>query len=172
MTKAPRWLFAAGAVLGISLNISNSLDAQSNGGTAQETEVRGYWADPATGSMWAVKDNGENVNWHRAMKYCSDLRLGGYSDWRLPTIDELQVIYDASGFAAPPPLKGMEWALAGKPKGGLILTGAREWSSSRVLDDRGHHTGFAWQFDFPHGKRWHDPIGYNGSLRALCMPGP
>jgi hypothetical protein len=173
MTKAPRWLFAAGVVLAISFNINNSLDAQSKEASAQETQVRGYWVDPATGLMWAGKDNGENVNWHRAMTYCRDLRLAGYSDWRLPTIDELQGIYDASGFAAPPLHKGAEWVLAGKPKGGLLLTGAREWSSNRVLDDRGHNTGIAWQFDFPHGERWgYDPLGYSGSLRALCVRRP
>jgi hypothetical protein len=39
-----------------------------------------------------------------------------------------------------------------------------------VLDDRGHRTGIAWQYDFPHGERWRfDPIGYTGNLRALCV---
>jgi hypothetical protein len=37
------------------------------------------------------------------MKYCRDLRLAGYSDWRLANMAELQGIYDraanASGFA-------------------------------------------------------------------------
>ena len=107
------------------------------------------------------------------MKYCRDLRLAGLSDWRLPAIEELQGIYDASGFAASPPRNGGEWALAGIPKGGLFLTGAREWSSTRVLDDRGHRSGYAWQFDFPHGKRWnYDPLGYSGNLRALCVRRP
>jgi hypothetical protein len=59
--------------------------------------------------------------------------------------------------------------LAGKAKGGLFLTGAREWSSNRVLDDRGHSTGYAWEYDFPHGRRWKDPHGYTGNLRALCV---
>src|SRR5690242_17745520 len=61
-------------------------------GQAQETQGRGYWTDPSTGLMWAGKDNGKDVNWHKAINYCRDLRLGGYSDWRLATIDELQGI--------------------------------------------------------------------------------
>jgi hypothetical protein len=138
---------------------------------AQETQPSASWVDPSTGIMWAARDNGKDVNWHQAMKYCSALRLSGYSDWRLPTISELQAIYDGSGFATPAP-KGVTWALAGKANGGLLLTGAREWSSSRISDDRGHLTGYAWQFDFPHGQRWgYDPLGYSGSLRALCVRG-
>jgi len=62
--------------------------------------------------------------------------------------------------------------LAGRAKGVLLLTGAREWSSSRVLDDHGHNTGYAWEYDFPHGRRWKDPLGYTGNLRALCVGHP
>jgi hypothetical protein len=135
---------------------------------AQETQSPGYWIDPLTGLMWSGKDNGEDVTWHKAMKYCRGLGLAGYSDWRLPTIDELQGIYDGSGFAARHP-NGDVPVLAGNAKGGLFMTG-REWSSSRVLDNRGHGTGFAWQFDFPQGKRWrYDPLGYSGGLRASCV---
>lgn len=136
---------------------------------SQKTQALGYWVDPSTGLMWAAKDNGEDIPWRKAMKYCNNLRLGGYSDWKLPTVEELEGIYDGSGFNAPHP-KEVTLALAGRAKGGLLLTGAREWSSSRMLDDRGHRTGFAWQFDFPHGKRWsYDPVGYTDSLRALCV---
>ncbi len=63
------------------------------------SQARGYWIDPSTGLMWAGKDNGKNVNWRKAVKYCRDLRLAEYSDWRLATIDELQGIYDYSAKA-------------------------------------------------------------------------
>jgi hypothetical protein len=121
--------------------------------------------------MWSAKDNGNDISWGKAVKYCQNLRWTGYSDWRLPSINELQNIYDYSGFTAPHP-KDWMWVLAGKAKGGLLLTGARGWSSRRVLDDRGHRTGFAWQYDFPHGERWRDPTGYTASLRALCVRHP
>jgi hypothetical protein len=156
-------------VITVVAKAQSSMQGQNS---AQETLARGYWVDPSTGLMWTAKDNGNDISWGNAVKYCQNLRLAGYSDWRLPSIDELQNIYDDSGFTAPHS-KGSTLALAGRAKGGLLLTGAREWSSSWVLDDRGHRTGIAWQYDFPHGERWrYDPIGYTGSLRALCVRHP
>ena len=52
--------------------------------------------DIKTGLMWAVKDNGEKINWHDAKRYCENYRGGGYTDWRLPTQDELAGLYDRS----------------------------------------------------------------------------
>jgi hypothetical protein len=141
-------------------------------GSSQDTQLRGYWVDPSTGLMWAGKDNGRDVNWKKAVTYCHDMRLAGYFDWRLSTIDELQGIYDDSGYAAPSPAKGVEWSLAGKPKGGLLLTGNHHWSSTKGEDDRGRSNGYAWYFDFSHGKRDWDPYGYHGNKRALCVRGP
>ncbi len=144
---------------------SSTVDQSS----VQETQARGYWIDPNTGLMWTAKDNGKDVSRKNAVNYCHDLRLAGYADWRVATIDELQGIYDDSGDASRAPAKGVEWALAGKPKGGLLLTGNHIWSSTKGDDDRGHSNGYAWYFDFSHGKRDWDPYGYNGSKRALCV---
>jgi len=138
---------------------------------ARETQARGYWIDTSTGLMWTAKDNSYDITWGKAMKYCRSLSLAGYSDWRLPSIDELQGIYDGSGYTAPPPAKGGERVLAGKPKGGLLLTGNHYWSSTKGEDDRGHSNGYAWYFYFALGKRDWDPYVYHGSKRALCVRG-
>src|SRR4051794_21324274 len=66
----------------------------SNQSPAQDTQVRGYWVDPSTRLMWAGKDNGRDVSWKKAMKYCRESRLWGFSDWRLATLSELETIYD------------------------------------------------------------------------------
>ena len=50
--------------------------------------------DTMTGLMWASKDNGENIDWKDAKRYCENYRGGGYTDWRMPTIDELAGLYD------------------------------------------------------------------------------
>jgi hypothetical protein len=67
--------------------------------------VRGYWVDPSTGLMWAGRDNGKDVSWKGALRYCRNLRLAGHSDWRLATLTELGEIYDKNANA--PGLAGM-----------------------------------------------------------------
>jgi len=39
--------------------------------------------------MWQKGDNGEEITFAEALKYCGTLRLGGYTDWRLPLAEEL-----------------------------------------------------------------------------------
>lgn len=56
----------------------------------------GTLLDTKTGLMWAAKDNGHNINWPEAKKYCESFRLGGFTDWRMPTIKELETLYDSS----------------------------------------------------------------------------
>jgi hypothetical protein len=56
----------------------------------------GTVTDTKTGLMWAAKDNGSNINWENAKSYCENYRGGGYTDWRLPTQDELAWLYDGS----------------------------------------------------------------------------
>ena len=52
--------------------------------------------DTRTNLMWAAKDNGSNIKWENAKIYCENYRGGGYTDWRMPTQDELVGLYDAS----------------------------------------------------------------------------
>lgn len=54
----------------------------------------GTVSDLATGLMWQKSDDGQVRNWKEALKYCQELTLAGYSDWRLPSIKELQSIVD------------------------------------------------------------------------------
>jgi hypothetical protein len=56
----------------------------------------GTTTDTKTGLMWAAKDNGSNINWANAKSYCENYRGGGYTDWRMPTQDELAGLYDTS----------------------------------------------------------------------------
>jgi len=46
--------------------------------------------------MWAAKDNGSNINWANAKSYCENYRGGGFTDWRMPTHDELAGLYDTA----------------------------------------------------------------------------
>jgi hypothetical protein len=52
--------------------------------------------DTKTNLMWAAKDNGKDIKWADAKSYCENYRGGGYTDWRMPTMDELAGLYDAA----------------------------------------------------------------------------
>jgi formylglycine-generating enzyme required for sulfatase activity len=52
--------------------------------------------DTQTNLIWASKDNGSDINWADAKFYCENYRGGGYTDWRMPTQDELAGLYDSS----------------------------------------------------------------------------
>ncbi|KUG22970.1 outer membrane protein a precursor [hydrocarbon metagenome] len=54
--------------------------------------------DTKTNLLWAVKDNGSNINWSDAKSYCENYKGGGYTDWRLPTKNELKSLYDDTIF--------------------------------------------------------------------------
>jgi Protein of unknown function (DUF1566) len=160
-------------LLFIVTTIAGAQTSTEGRGQAQESQVRAYWTDPSTGLMWAGKDNGKDVNWHKATNYCRDLRLAGYSDWRLATIDELQGIYDKNANAPGLAGKHNDEPFTFHVKGNLFLTGD-PWSSSQRRDDRGHPNGLAWYFDFYNGVRNDDDAGFTGRfanhrMRALCV---
>ncbi len=50
--------------------------------------------DQMSGLQWQKSDDGITRNWQQALKYCQNLKLGGFEDWRLPAIKELQSIVD------------------------------------------------------------------------------
>ncbi len=55
--------------------------------------------DSQTGLQWQDNTEASTVtekNWVEAIKYCENLTLDGYSDWRLPNVNELKSIIDRS----------------------------------------------------------------------------
>ncbi|MEJ2587081.1 MAG: DUF1566 domain-containing protein [Deltaproteobacteria bacterium] len=70
--------------------------------------------DKDRGLMWAARDNGAPITWEEAKGYCGNFKAGGYTDWRMPTQDELTDLYDARVTNTTPPADGC--------KGGCHLT--------------------------------------------------
>jgi hypothetical protein len=110
------------------------------------------WTDPATGLMWATQDNGNDVTWSQAGNYCANLRLAGYSNWRLPTIDELADLYDETQNVNTFHIKGS-----------IKLSTCCPWSCST-----GRASGAVWSFSFTDGKRYSQRRGDSLGRRALC----
>lgn len=56
----------------------------------------GTITDKITGLMWQKEMAPGRFTWSQALEYTSNLILAGYSDWRLPNINELQTLIDYS----------------------------------------------------------------------------
>jgi len=64
-------------------------------------DSNGTVLDTRTGLMWQKTDSYHDVkkgmNWYEALEYVDSKnaqKFGGYDDWRLPTLNELQEIWD------------------------------------------------------------------------------
>jgi hypothetical protein len=97
------------------------------GRVAQLNNAGGAWTDPVTELMWTRKDNGYALRWQPAAEYCRSLQLGGYSDWRLPSIEELMTIYNPAARVAC----GTDGYKVCQIKGRIQLSSGVVWSSSR-----------------------------------------
>ena len=72
-------------------------DAQYTGNVPSYTDNGdGTVEDNVTDLMWAQDLSTSSMSWEEAVEYCENLELGGYDDWRLPTIKELWSLRDFS----------------------------------------------------------------------------
>lgn len=60
---------------------------REEGGRCVSTSV---WYDSSMGLHWQVIPTGRALLWSAAVSHCEALNLGGFSDWRLPSIGELR----------------------------------------------------------------------------------
>ena len=122
-------------------------------GPAIAQDGAAVWKDDATGLTWAVKDNGMPITPNEGNSYCDALKTGGL-DWRLPTIDEVESIYDS------------------KEKKQFRTKGTIELSEACVLTSSRNRGGDTFTFCFNSGSR---NIGGGGgcgtTALALCVSG-
>jgi len=66
----------------------------------------GTVTDIETGLMWVRNANSphRSMNWEDAMKYCEEINLQGFQDWRLPSKSDFLSLIDKEGIdvALPP----------------------------------------------------------------------
>jgi len=116
---------------------------------------RDYWIDPASKLIWTPADNGSGLSWSQAFRYCRDLALTGFKDWTLPSIDDLQGLFDRTRYQG-----------GYRGKGPIRLTGW-QWSATP-----GARTGEGWALDFEDGGRASVAAGDSALNRALCVRRP
>lgn len=109
--------------------------------------------DEGTGLTW--QDNrfaeSERVTYAEAEKLCNGLRLGGYDDWRIPTIRELLSIIDYKKYD-PAVLDGFS-----------IAESSYYWSSTQYMGDPDK----VWGIDFKDGAV--DANGKAYDRRVRCV---
>ena len=110
--------------------------------------------DSKTGLMW--QDNSATKNtkkdWQGALDFCSELRLAGYDDWRLPTIKELETVVGVSP-------RNMDMKKGFKNVGGS----GYYWSSSAHESNE----AFAWMMNFKRGYEYNNYKTYERHVRCV-----
>ena len=112
--------------------------------------------DEKSGLVW--QDNRDIVknelSYDDAVKYCRDLVLDGFDDWRLPSIKEAYTIVDLS--RDRPALK----------KGFEVRIDERFWTATSFVD---HPDKEAWRLSMSYGEA--EPYRKNRSYHVRCVRG-
>ncbi len=113
----------------------------------------GTITDNSTGLMWQKKAPDEEMTWKEALEYCErTLELGDHTDWRLPTIKELQSIVDYETYAP-----AIDEAVFLNTKSSFYWSGTINASN----------TDTAWGVDFYSGNDYGDDKTKDHHVRAV-----
>jgi hypothetical protein len=127
--------FATKTVEGLSLKIG---DIGTGGGIVFYIEGK---------KAYEVSENLGEANWETAMSMAKSFRGGGYSDWYLPTIDELNLVYQ------------------NLRKSGIISGNSCHWSSTTFYDHRSYYKYL--RFYDGYISFTNSPNDYSFSVRAI-----
>jgi hypothetical protein len=98
MDKSCRLMVVIMALFFLAPGLGGAADAQQPA-SRFVAAADGTVLDTATGLMWAATDNGADIDWTGAEAYCATFRAGGHADWRLPTLTELDTLFDRASEA-------------------------------------------------------------------------
>lgn len=116
-----------------------------------EGRLAGGYLQEDTGLLWPTADNGADVDWYAAEEFCRELEIADWSEWRMPSIEELESLHERRSegiFKLPAAIR---------------LTGCCPWSRTPSGE------GSAWNFSFRYRKRFSGSLNYSYQLRALCV---
>ena len=107
--------------------------------------------DAQTGLMWQRTTSEAAMDWENALAHCNALSLGGFNDWRLPTLKELRSIIDYGKY---PSLDSDVF---------LIADTSHYWSSTTSA----FYEVDAWYVDFNYGEDYANYKSNSRYVRAL-----
>jgi len=111
----------------------------------------GTVTDTSTGLMWQQATAPGTYTWDQAISYCGSLSLAGYTDWWLPTIDELKSLVDTRYRPTIDPTYFPDTAASWY------------WSSTTHVSN----TNYAWNVYFDFGYVSYPNKNYAGYVRAV-----
>jgi formylglycine-generating enzyme required for sulfatase activity len=109
--------------------------------------------DARTGLTWLSADNQQDVNWAEAKAFCERSTAGGRSDWRLPTVAELENLFDRQSQNSQKILYG------------IAISGWCVWSSESASGGKARY------FTFMSGEPGAADTTAKEYQRALCVAG-
>lgn len=114
----------------------------------------GLLRDHRTGLVWSASDNGDDVDWNDASRYCTGRGM------RLPTVGQLLKLVDRTGSVGTP-CQDRQCKVSER----FHLTGHSYWSRQRE--------GERWAVfvTLDNGRRSFDYVGIRNNYRALCVRG-
>ena len=141
-------------------------------------EVESQSCTTIDGNMWSSLSS-EYMGWNAAVSYCNNLTECGYSDWRLPNINELRtLIKNCSGTVTGGSCGVTDsclssscwnedscWSCSYDDSGKYSKLGDTYWFwSSSVLSDNSDN---AWNVSFDHGDVSNDYVGNYYYVRCV-----
>ncbi len=134
-----------------------------------------YQNTPPEKTFWSKED--KEYTWHEAEKYAKNLRLGGYSDWRLPTTEEIYKIANIELYGEYND-GWKEWFLNYKEKRNKNIKGKEFFLDNIFLenisknswlwvDNKENNSSHAWRINFNDGDERYINKSDNGYIRCV-----
>ncbi|MCP4345205.1 MAG: DUF1566 domain-containing protein [Desulfobacterales bacterium] len=135
---------------------------------AYQDNGNGTVTDLNTGLIWQQEPS-DNMDWKDAFEYAENLDVGGYTDWRVPTIKELYslAMFYGNMFKNIPYIDTDYFNITDTMNG-------RIWSANEYVGTTMRNDDSAFGFNFGDGRIKSYPFGKNSSTGAcsvLCVRG-
>jgi len=122
--------------------------------------------DNDSGLVWTRNANiGGQMDWTNAVNYCDNLEANGYSDWRLPSDEELSRVASATGLVDAYPSANNPALPLGHP---FVNIQAMYWSSTEWATD----PAYAWLVVMQNGDLIELTKTFNNNTFAWPCRGP
>ncbi len=134
----------------------------------------GTITDLNTGLTWAQSVATQEMTWAQALSYAESAELGGYSDWRLPSIKELYSLIEFTGntaqtaAASTPYIDTQYFNFSyGDTSAGERIIDAQEWSSTKYVSTTMNGDPTAFGVNFADGRIKGYPISIGSTTNTL-----